>query len=86
LNEVRDEYESVRGKKLDVIKRGTVEDLEILTKEKKEHSAHWGDWLRYAFVLCCVKGTWMLERELLPGSKPSVPTTLREWLEAHPEV
>lgn len=45
LNEVRDEFESVRGKKLDVIKRGTVEDLKILTKEKKEHWAHWGDWL-----------------------------------------
>lgn len=86
LTEIRQTYERVKGKGVEVIKRGSVEDLEKTVREKKAVAAHWADWLRYAFVLCCVKGTWALERKLVQGFEPSRPTTLQEWLEKHPHV
>ncbi len=86
LNELRSSYERVKGKKVKVIERGTVEDLGRTVEDKKANASHWAEWLRYAFVLCCVKGTWALDRQLLPGFKPSAPTGLQAWLERHLDV
>jgi hypothetical protein len=84
LNEIREVYEEIRGTKVKVVKRGSVEDLERKVQEKKAGASHWSDWMRFSFVLCCIKGTWALDRQLIPGFQPSPPESLKAWLEKHP--
>jgi len=84
LNEIRDIYERTTGNTVKVVRRGTVKDLERTVEEKKVSAAHWGDWLRYSFVLHCIKGIWALDIKDSSGFVPSAPTTLQEWLKAHP--
>ncbi|KAH0348606.1 NAD(P)-binding protein, partial [Aureobasidium melanogenum] len=86
LMELKDTYERLRGKEVQIIRRGTIDDLEKTVEEKKDAGSHWADWLRYAFVLHCTKGTWALSRDTFESFHPSEPTSLEAWLEKHPNV
>ncbi|ETS62417.1 nad dependent epimerase [Moesziomyces aphidis] len=86
LNEIRHIYEATTGKHINVVRRGTVEDLEKTVLEKKSNATHWGDWLRYALVLHNTKNIWGLDVEEFHGFFPSSPSSLEEWLKAHPEA
>lgn len=86
LNEIQHTYEAVRDKQIKILRRGSVEDLERTVEEKKRGAGHWIDWLRYAFVLCCVNRTWALERDEFPNVALSPPTSLEDWLKRHPTV
>lgn len=86
LREIKDAYEKATGKAVKVVERGSIEDLDKLTEEKKAGAKHWADWLRYAFVGYCVKGTWALREELVDGFVPSRSVGLEEWIRQHPDV
>jgi len=88
LNEVRQTYETVRGKTVRVNPRGSIEELEKKATANKEElgpSRFW-EWHRLWFYLFCVKGTWNLSN--LQNTKFPVVNaqTLEEFLRAHPEI
>lgn len=86
LLQLKETYERVQKRPVNVINEGSIDDLEKLVESKKAGGKLWIDWFRNAFVAYCVRGTWMIEEDLLEGFTPSRPTELEEWLRRHPNT
>lgn len=86
LLQLKDIYQKLQQRPIKLVSKGSIDELEKLIESKKTEGRPWIDWFRNAFVAYCVRGTWMIEEELLEGFGPSQPTKLEEWLRRHPNT
>jgi hypothetical protein len=88
LREVADIYSALRGVKVKIVERGTVEELEKKAVEAKEAlgRSNFFGWLRLWFQLFTIRGDWNLT-DLANAKFPNVKTTtLQNFLEKHQNI
>ena len=88
LEEIKEIYERLRGVKVTMNQRGTVDDLYRMSAEgqEKEGRAGFWNWHRYEFHANCVSGVWNLDNlqnERFPNVKA---TSLEKYLRISPDV